>query len=316
MTDITVEEIIRTFQGVQRPEIYSTADSDAFLETFKKKKDWTLEEYREFSLAYMLEYMHVRFMDSLAFYRLRKQYNFELTWDDYFLVIESIINTKKQREYLNYYFSQYYGIMNETVYKELMAKPYFKYLTTKSKSKFLGSILETDNSNKWVNNYFTDSDFRNALKNARLHIKLYDSENSEKMEQKVKEFYNHYEKFMNHKTKTNFFNQVVERGSLPLIQFLYEEKGLRGLSKLVLLWHVCADTASGNPLEIMRFLRNLGMKFTQKDLKNSQQHGQWGHMERTDELIYFFNELECEKNYNKLDKKLKPKTVKKKSIKV
>lgn len=313
MTDITVQEIVATFKNVKRKEIYSSADTDDFLEIMKKKEHWTLEEYQQFRLEYDLKYMNIDLFDLMAIRSVSTKYNFKLDWSHYFKVIENVATLKEQTTYVNYYIWYHNSDMTEEVYKEFMNKPYFKLLTSKSKSRFLSHKIETDNSNGWVYQYFTPDEIKQSWKNNTLHIKLCASNNNvtlEKIEQ-VKSFYNIYESFMDYKTKVRFFHASVTTGVLPLIQFLYQEKGIQKLNEVKVLWHVCSDITSRNTVEILQCLKDMGFKLTPGVLKKSQEHNQWGYMENTDKLVSFIMDPIREKNYLKLDKKIPNKSDKK-----
>lgn len=309
MKDITVQEIIKSFKGVKRKEILSTAETDDFLTTIKSKKNWTLKEFKEFSLAYHLEYKISKVMDSMEIFRIQRKYKFKLDWNDYLKVLDSIDSPTKQKQYINYYIWYYYADMTEEVFKKLMNKPYFSFLNNKSKIRFLSSYLKTDNSQNWLNKYFTQEEFKQALKgfkNFSYYIKVsekpgvYDIEK----ENKVKIFYNQYEHLIGNRSKLKFFYQVVKSGSLNLIEFAYKEKKIKSINKLTLFWHVCGDTSAGNVIEILTLLKNLGMKFQEQDIINVQNNANWGYMEYKDELVHFFKILKHEKQYNDLKNKL------------
>jgi hypothetical protein len=312
MSDISVQEIIATFKGIERKSILSTAQTDDFLTIIKKKNHWTIEEFKEFSFIYSLEYMNSPIMDMMVISKVVKKYNFKLNWSDYFNVIDSIKSIHKQKKYINYYFWYHTDDMNEEVYNQLLTKPYFKFLKSSSKSQFLQHCLKTDNRSAWINKYFTEKEIKKGLTIMSMHI----DRNSNDDNEKVKEFYHTYENLMPHKIKLKFFNQVIQTGSLSLIKYFYIDKGIRNLNKLVLLWHVCADTAANNTLEILNCLKEYGVRFTVKDLEKSKNHTQWDYMEHKEELLHFFKLIEIEKNYNQLDKKLKNKNVKTKRIKL
>jgi hypothetical protein len=311
MADITIQEIIKSFKNVKRKVILSTAESDDFLDLIKNKKHWTIQEYKDFSFSYNLEYLHANLMDSLQIFSIENKYKFELSWDDYFKVLDNIKSIQKQKKYVNHYLAYYHSNMTEDYYKQLMHKPYFDLLTSDSKSRFLTNYLKIDNSNVWVNKYFTNDEIKNALKKHIFFIEIAPSLNK-KRENKIKEFYNQYEDIMDYKDKLRFFYQIAQTGSTNLITFFYIEKGVKKLNKLKLFWHLCSDTSFTNPLETLNLLKELGVKFTKKDLQNAQEHSQWGYMEHTEELLYFFKELESEKNYKELNKSLKNKNAKKK----
>lgn len=294
MTDITVSEIIKTFKNVKKKYIFSSGETDDFLTIIKSKKHWTFAEYKEFYFAYSLKYMHHKIMDSFAIYSIKKQYSFELSWNDYFKIIESITSPAKQKKYINFYFWHHSG-MNEKTYQKLMTKPYFHFLSSKSKIKFLEHNLKTDNSNKWINNYFTDEEIKNSLKNNSLYIILDEYE--------TKKFFGSYEKFMNQKTKVRFFHQVAKSGSLILIRFLALH--IKKLNKIVLLSFVCSDMGPNNTLETLHCLREIGIRFNFNDLIKIQGTTRWAHIEYKQELIDFFKQLEIEKHYISLNSQLK-----------
>lgn len=317
--DISVQEIIATFKNVNRKD-NPHVKNDALLDLLKKKTHWTIQEYRDFSLAYSIEYMSTALPDIMAIDSIKKKHKFDLNWNDYFNVIDNIKSVSKQKKYINYYISYYHSDMNEEFYKQLMSKPYFKLLKSDSKANFLKHYIKVGESNAWINDYFTSIEIANALKRHSFNINIRVNINNNKFNQEdgykekitqVKDFYNRYEAFMDDKTKLDFFNHVIETGSIDLIKFLYEDKDIKKLNKLKLFWHVCSDTGSRNTLEILNCLKEIGVKFTPKDLINSQKHQQWFYMERTDDLLCFFKNLETEKNYNRLNKDLINKNFKK-----
>lgn len=312
MEDVSVQEIISTFEGEKRKNVFFSSETDDFLDLIKKKSHWTINEYKEFSLAYALKYRVVQLMDSIIISSIAKKYKFKLNWNDYFEVIENIKSIKKQKEYINYYFWYHCNDMNEEIYQQLMNKPYFKLLSPNSKSNFLTHYLRVGANDNWFMKYFTHDEIVNGLKKHlfSMNVDTQLNESSQEKEEQIKEFYNQYQEFMDNKTKSKFFYQAVKTGSISLIQFLYKDKGIRNLNKLVLLWHVCADTATDNTLEILNCLKDLGLKFNEKDLKNSQENYQWGYMEHKEQLLYFFKQVESEKNYNELDKDLKKQNIK------
>ncbi len=324
MKDVSVQEIISSFKNVER-EFNNLSKDDAFLNLMKKKNHWTIEEYKEFSLAYNLKYMTPQLKDMLVINSIEKKYSFNLNWNDYFNIIDNIKSVRKQKKYINYYIWYFSSDMNEEFYKQLINKSYFKLLKLDSKANFLKHYIKIGENKDWINNYFTPIEFANALKRHSFDINLRINENYNKFSQEdkfkekikqIKEFYNKYEPFMYDETKLDFFNHIVETGSIDLIKFLYIEKGIKNLNKLKLLWHVCSDIGSTNTLEILNCLKEIGVKFTPQDLKNAQKNTQWFYMERTDDLLYFFKNLEVEKNYNKLNKSLNSKSVKNKILKV
>jgi hypothetical protein len=243
-------------------------------------------------------------MDSVAIHSIEKKYNFKLSWEDYFNVLDNIKNNHKQQKYINYYFWYHYSDMNEDYYKQLMNKPYFKFLKSDSKSLFLMHYLKFDSDNNWIDKYFTEDEMKNGLK--KYSFKLYKTKDD-----KVKEFFNKYEKIMKNDVKQSLFCGAVESGRMELIQFLYEEKGIKKLNKLRLLWSICSDLAIHDTLDMLNYLKKLGIKFTSKDLGKAQNHNQWGYMENTDKLLYFFKQLDSEKNYKELNKTLEKKGKKK-----
>jgi hypothetical protein len=324
MNDISVQEIIATFKNVNRKDNPS-AKNDHFLDLIKKKEHWTIQEYKDFSLAYNLEYMSTPLKHMMAINFIEKKYKFESNWNDYLNVIDNIKSISKQKKYINYYIWYYHCDMNEEFYKQLMSKPYFNLLKPDSKVNFLKHYIKVGKSNAWINDYFTSIEIANALKRHSFDINIRVNFNSNKFNQEdgykekitqVKDFYNRYESFMDNKIKLDFFNHIIETGAIDLIKFLYEDKGIKKLNKLKLLWHVCSDTGSSNTLEILNCLKEIGVNFTPKDLKNSQKHQQWFYMERTDELLYIFQNLEKEKNYNGLNKSLRNKNVQKQKLKI
>lgn len=309
MTDITVQEIIATFKNIEREEIYSSVQSDDFLEIMKKKKHWTLEEYQEFRLEYDLKYMNIAIFDLMAIISATKKYNFQLDWNHYFKVIESVPNVREQKKYVNYYLWNHHKDVTEEVYQELMKKTYFKLLTSKGKSHFLSHALTTNNINSWTLKYFTDEEIKNSWKTNTLKIPLRASNNNvtlEKIEQ-VKDFYNQYESFMDYKTKVRFFHQAITSGVIPLIQFLYQDKGIKKLNEVKVLWHVCSDITSRNTIEILQCLKDMGFKLTPGVLKKSQAHYQWDYMEHNEKLTSFIMDPIRERNYLKLDNKIQNK---------
>ena len=310
--DITVQEIIATFKGIKRKQIYSTAETDNFLTAVKKKAHWTEEEYKEFILAHNIEYMSAEVMDYMAIRSVEKKNQFNLDWNYYFHVIESIEDIEKQKQYVNYYLWYYYSDINEEIYQQLMKKPYFEKVTTESKSRFLEYVLKTDNSNAWVNQYFTDEEFKVGLEKNRLSIDIYDPESanniSKEKEDSIKNFYNDYEHLMSEDVKLRMLYNIVGRGSINLINFMYNEKNIKNIKKLHLFWNICSDTSAGNPLEILTLFKDLGLKFIPNDLIRSKKHSQWGYMQNTDQLEHFFKSLKAEKEYKKINNKLGYKT--------
>lgn len=318
--DITVQEIIASFQGINRPEIYSSADSDKFLDLLKNKKHWTLEEYKDFSLAYDLQYMHRRAMDFMRLQPLEKKNGFTLSWEYYFKVIESIEDKETQKKYINYYFWYHASDMNEDIFKQLMLKPYYGDIESKTKVTFLQHSIKTDKPNAWFDQYFTQDEIKEGLVKNSLHINIYDNSSanniSKEKEEVVKVFYNHYEKIMDNKTKVKFLKEIVRTGSLDLIKFIYVDKKVKRINKMHLFWSICSDIAFGNPLEILHYFKQLGMKFEEKDLIKTKEHSQWGYMENTEQLEHFFKVLEVENKYNILDKKFPQKSTTEKKLKI
>lgn len=309
MKDISVQEIIKTFKGVKRKNILSTAQTDDFLTAIKEKKNWTLKEFKELSLAYDLEYRISKIMDFMQMSRIQTTHNFKFTWTDYFKVLDNIKSKTKQKQYINYYIWYYNADMTEAIFKKLMSKPYFEYLSTKSKVNFLGKYLQTDNSKKWVNKYFSPEELKKALKglkNFAYYIQVCEKPGKYDIdkENQVKQFYNQYEHLIKNQAKLRFFYQVIESGSLNLIEFFYKEKKIKNINKLHLFWHVCREISAGNVVEVLTLLKDLGMKFSQQDIVNAQEHANWNYMEYKSEILHFFKILETEKKYNELKIKL------------
>lgn len=285
--EITVPEIISTFKGKNRKIITSSIETDDFLEAIKNKNDWTIDQYKELMLAYSLENMYRSLFDYSAIRSIARTYGFKLDWHDHFKVIENITDKKKQSKYLNYYFWYYHSDMTEALYQDLMAKPYYHLLSSKSKSSFVQHNLKTDNATHWLNKYFTTPEIINGLKLNLLYVDIA-LVNQEAQIQKIKDFYNQYEKFMSQNTKARFFYQAVRTGLIPLIKFLYQEKGITKINKVVLLWNVCSDISQPNTLEILHCLKEMGIKFNDGLLQKVKSHTQWGYMEYTDILQGFF----------------------------
>ena len=151
---------------------------------------------------------------------------------------------------------------------------------------FLQHALISTNESQWINKYFTLKEVEQGLKRVLFNIVHHPDE--EKIE-KIKAFYNEYEIIMSDKIRANFYYQVVHTGSIPLITYFYKEKGITKLNRVILLWHVCADTTATNTLEILNCLKDIGVKFDKFLLKKVQAHSQWDYMEHKDQLLYFFD---------------------------
>lgn len=305
MIDTSVQDIIATFKGIEKKDDDSIIHTENFANLMQAKKAWTLDEYKEVLLEYSIQNMKIKFMDSMIMEDIANKNNFTLDWNHHFNVIEHIKSNKK--DYINYYFWYYYIDMTEEVYQQFMKKPYFSLLTSKSKIQFLSHKITTDNENSWIIDYFTHEEIKNGLKKNSLKINLHAYSNNTNLEPEVKKFYHQFEQFMTDKTKVKFFNDAARTGVVSLIKFLYKEKNIRKINTVQLLWHVCGDTASKNTLEILQCLKDLGIKLTPSVLKKSQEDSQWGYMEHTDELVSFIMDAERQKNYAKLNKKLKNK---------
>lgn len=308
--DITVEDILKTFQGVERKQILSSADTDDFLTTLQKKQHWTIEEYKIFYCAIHTEYMNVPAMDHMRMHQIKDKYKFTTDWSDYFYILDNIKDEKKQSEYADYYFWYHGNQLTEEVYLELMRKNYFFKVSKDSRVRFLENNMKADNSMQWVDKYFTKEEIQAWLNSdkVRFHVEIRDEAwqlDHSKIE-KVKAYYNRYESLMTYHTKVVFFNAVVQRGSIELIKFLYNEKKikLKSKDKMRMFWHLCGDTSVGNVVEVLTELKDMGMKFTPYDLTRTKNHSQWGYMDHNDQLEHFFDMLEKEKNYKALTKKL------------
>lgn len=313
--DIQVEDIIKTFKGVKRETIYSTAQTDDFLTIIQAKEHWTLQEYKTLYYAYYTETMHVQIMDLMRINLVADEYNFTTNWNDYFYILDNIKDENKQAKYADYYFWYHGDQLTEEVYLEFIKKTYYSKVSKDSRVRFLENNVKTDNSLEWIDKHFSLDDIKSWLEsnNLRFSIRIKDDNwniSQEKIN-KVKKFYNNYEKHMSYNAKLKFFNEAIERGSVELIQFLYVEKGIRlkAKDKMVMFWHLCGDTSVGNVVEMLTELRIMGMKFTPYDLKRTKKHNQWGYMEHTEKLEQFFDMLQKEKDYKTLTKKLKTKSV-------
>lgn len=306
MKDISVNQIIKTFKNKERKVILSTAESDDFLDVIQKKEEWTEKEYKKFFYAYSKQYKNSNPIDSLRIYSVRKKYNFTTNWNDYIKIIDSFESVEKQQEYIDYYFWYYGSSLTENYFKKLMKKSYFKNIDSKSRRRFLESNLKVDGEYDWVGKYFSQEELSQALEKHNFFISLLDDNfnyDANKI-QKVKDYYIKYKELMSSKVKFKFFNKIVERGCLELIDFCYKEQKIKILNKMHLLWHVCADTAHGNVFETLNELKELGLKLTEKDLERVQKHSQWGYMENRDQLLLFFKTMKSEKAYKKLNTKL------------
>lgn len=308
--DIKVEDILKTFQGIKRKQILSTAQTDDFLTIIQEKKHWTMKEYKILYYALYTEYMHVPLMDHMRLHQIENKYNFTTEWSDYFYILDNIKDAQKQAQYADYYFWYHGAQLTEDIYLEFSKKPYFSKVSQESRIRFLENNIKTDNSLSWINKYFTEEELKMWLSsdNLRFHISLTEGNytiNPIKL-LKVKEFYNSYEKLMKYESKVKFFNEAIQRNCLELIEFLYIEKAIRlkAKDKMKMFWHLCGDTSSSNVIEMLTELKKMGMKFTPYDLKRTKNHSQWGYMEHNDKLEHFFTMLEKEKNYECLIKKL------------
>lgn len=309
MADITVQEIIATFKGVKRELLTFSHQSDDFIELMQKKQHWTFEEYQQLSYEYSLENMIVSVMDFKQIKRVVKQYNFQLTWEDHFNVIENIKDIRKQKKYVNYYIWYHGSTMTEDIYKKFLNKPYFKLLDLKGKIHFLQNKLKTNNTNTWLLNYFTYEEIQQSLIKSNLNIILSDNNNLEEIQQ-VKNFYNEHEVFMVEKVKNKLFYEALRTGSFPLIEFFYREKGIQKLNKLKVLWYICSEICDPNTIEIFNFLNTLGIKLTPSIVKKFEKKDNWTHLEYRSTLLNHLKDVEREKNYYKLSSKIKNKPVK------
>lgn len=309
MKDITVKEIIKTFKGVERKLILSTAETDDFLDAMKNKKYWTIEEYKELYYEFAKAYKNKNPIDSLAFFQVTNNNNFKTNWNDYLHILDSLETLEKQKEYIDYYFWYHGSTLNENYYQIIASKEYFSGVSDKSKIRYIESNLKINENNNWIDKYFSKEIIQQGLEKHGLFFNIVDEhfQYDKNKEDEVKSFYLKYKDLMNNKTKFKILNKAVERGSLELIKFFYKEQKIKVLNKKHLLWYVCADTASANVIEVLNELQELGLKFNENDLNRVQNHGQWGYMENKDKLLLFFKSLKAQKDYVKLNKKLKPK---------
>jgi hypothetical protein len=307
MTDISVEDIIQTFQGVKRAVLPSSAQTDSFLKTLKAKKHWTIDEFKSLSLAFSLVHMRGNIL-SLHITKIQKKYSFKLDWVDYFNVIENVKNTKKKKEYVNYFFWYYAEYMNEKIYQEFMEKPYAKLLRVKSRIRFLAQKITINSQNLWIFKYFRLIQIQKILNNRyEFYIPRNTLPNKVVLESEVKQFYHQYEQLMNYKTKVKFFHAVVSLGIISLIKFLHQEKNINKLNTVKLLWYACIESST-NTLEILQYFDNSGINLTSQVLKKTQDSGNWLNMGNSQILVDFITNKEREKSYLKLNKKLKCKT--------
>lgn len=316
MQNISINDIISTIKDKKRKILLSTADDDNFTLALKSKKNWTEEEYKRFFTEYSKIYLKNNPIDYMLIRKIKNEYNFLLTIEDYFNVIDELDSIEKQKEYINHYIGYYGEDITEEFYLKLIQKEYYKFINKENKVLFLKNKITVINPNEWVLKYFSETEIKESFKDKTFFIKLCseDKIDDPKNIESVIYFYNKYEKFMSKKTKFNMLLEVVKKGNFELIDFLIEKKKVKILSKKVLIWHVCSDTARGNVFNVLNHLYNSGIKFTKFNLKEVKNHYQWHYMENTNLLLLFFKNLQSEKEYKKLNKKFKNKNITKSNV--
>ena len=172
MKDITVEDIISTIKDKKRKILLSSAEEDDFIVSLKNKKNWTREEYKKFIKEYSTIYMTNNIMDYMAINKIKKQYNFSLTIDEQFNVIDELNDIEKQKEYINHYFWYYYKDITEEFFLNLMKKDYFSFLTKKNKILFLTYKITINQANEWVLKYFSEDEIKESFIGKNFFIQL------------------------------------------------------------------------------------------------------------------------------------------------
>lgn len=315
MQDISVNDIINTIKDKKRRMLLSTANEDDFTLALKNKKNWTEAEYKQFFKEYSKIYKTNNPIDYMLIKKIKKEYNFSLTVEDYFNIIDELNSIEKQKEYINHYIWYYHKDITEDFFLKLKEKKYFSFLAKKSKVLFLTYKITINDPNEWVLKYFTEDEIKESFINKNFFLQIDKYEGEDNLIKAVEYFYHQYEKYMNKKIKLHMFLEVVKTGKLSLIDCFIDK--IKILSKKTLIFNICSDMASGNVFEILNHLHYLGVKFTQYNLKEVQNNPNWHYLENTNLLLLFFKNLKAEKEYQKLNKRLKDKNkTKNKVIKI